>query len=117
MNLESAVSQLDRYLKIQNNYVDHNVSNTISYDSYEVPEIIDWLLANWDNYVAVSFLFRTDPKKTAKDLGFEYLPQEVVDKETYDKYLETLLPVNFDRTDSYLELEQDDCATGACPIK
>jgi len=117
VNLESAVSQLDRYLKIQNYYCDHNVSNTISYDKDEVPSIIEWLLDNWDSYVAVSFLFRNDPTKTARDLGFDYLPQEVVTKGEYNEYVDQLLPVNFDTVQTYDELEDDGCATGACPIK
>lgn len=117
VNLESAVSQLNRYLKIQNFYCDHNVSNTISYDKDEVPQIIQWLLENWDSYVAVSFLFRTDPTKNAKDLGYEYLPQEVVTEEEYKRYVSHLLPVNFDQTESFNEIEDDGCSTGACPIK
>lgn len=117
VNLESAVSQLNRYLKIQNFYCDHNVSNTISYDKDEVPLIINWLLENWDSYVAVSFLFRTDPTKNARDLGYDYLPQEVVTKDEYDRYVNHLLPVNFDSVHTYDELEDDGCDTGACPIK
>jgi ribonucleoside-triphosphate reductase len=117
VNLESAVSQLNRYLKIQNYYCDHNVSNTISYDKDEVSSIINWLLENWNSYVAVSFLFRTDPTKNAKDLGYEYLPQEVVTKEEYNKYINQLLPVNFDKVHTYHEIKQEDCLTGACPIK
>ena len=117
VNLESAVSQLNRYLKIQNHYCDHNVSNTISYDVDEVPYIIDWLLSNWDSYVAVSFLFRTDPTKNARDLGYEYLPQEVVTKDVFNRYVDHLLPVNFNHTESFEEIELDDCSTGACPIK
>lgn len=117
VNLESAVSQLNRYLKVQNHYCDQNVSNTISYDPDEVPSIIDWLLKNWDSYVAVSFLFRTDPTKNAKDLGYEYLPQEVVTKTEYKRYVDQLLPVNFDAVHTFDEIIDDGCATGACPIK
>ena len=117
VNLEPAITQLNRYLKIQNHYCDHNVSNTISYDKNEVPDIVNWLLENWDSYVAVSFLFRTDPTKNAKDLGYEYLPQEVVTKNEFNRYVDHLLPVNFDHTESFDELEMDDCSTGACPIK
>lgn len=117
VNLESAVSQLNRYLKIQNHYCDHNVSNTISYDKDEVPSIIKWMLQNWDSYVAVSFLFRTDPTKNARDLGYDYLPQEVVTKDAYTDYVNHLLPVNFDKVHTYDELDEDECLTGACPIK
>jgi ribonucleoside-triphosphate reductase len=117
VNLESAVAQLNRYLKIQNHWCDHNVSNTISYSETEIPSIIEWLLNNWDSYVAVSFLFRTDPTKNARDLGYDYLPQEVVTEGEYFSYISQLKPLQLEQTDSYEELEQDECDTGACPIK
>jgi ribonucleoside-triphosphate reductase len=82
-----------------------------------VPEIIDWLLDNWDCYVGVSFIYRTDPTKTAKDLGYLYLPQEVVDERTYKDYVQKLLPVSLEDANSFDELTDADCATGACPVR
>ena len=117
VNLETAIEQLERYKKIQTAYCQQNVSNTISYSPDEVEGIVDWLLANWDIYVGVSFLYRADPTKTAKDLGYLYLPQEVVTKEAYDEYVATLIDVNFDDTDGEFEIESSECSGGACPIK
>jgi ribonucleoside-triphosphate reductase len=117
VNLESALAQLERYKLLQTSWTQQNTSVTISYDPTEIDDIIDWLLANWDIYVGVSFLYRNDPTKTAKDLGYLYLPQEVVTKDTYDKYVSTLLPVNMENTESFDELMDAECATGACPIK
>lgn len=117
VNTESAVLQLDRYKTLMDYYVDHNCSVTISYDPSEVPEIVEWLYANWDTYVGVSFIYRNDPTKTAADLGYKYLPQEVVTKETFDSYTKTLLPIDLDKGNTFEELEQDGCATGACPIR
>jgi ribonucleoside-triphosphate reductase len=117
VNLESAITQLERYKLLQTSWTQQNTSVTISYDPTEIEEIIDWLLANWDIYVGVSFLYRNDPTKTAADLGYLYLPQEVITKETYDKYVATLLPVDFNNTESFDELTDAECATGACPIK
>lgn len=117
VNLESAVEQLDRYKLLMESYVDHNCSVTISYDVDEIPAAIDWLLENWDTYVGVSWIFRNDPTKTAEDLGYPYLPQEVVTKEQYDDYVETLQRVDFAGSDSLDELEDDECLTGACPVK
>lgn len=117
VNLESAIEQLERYKLLQTSWTQQNTSVTISYDPSEVPDIIEWLLANWDSYVGVSFLYRNDPTKTAKDLGYLYLPQEVVTKETYDKYVATLLEVDMSDTESFDELTDAECATGACPIK
>ncbi len=117
VNLDTAIDQLEKYKLLQTNWTQQNTSVTISYSLDEVPAIIDWLLHNWDIYVGVSFLYRNDPTKTAKDLGYQYLPQEVVTKETYDKYVAILLPVDMDNTNSFDELTDEECATGACPIK
>lgn len=119
VNLDSAISQLDRYKMIQDFYTDHNTSNTISYGLDEVPAIIDWLVKNWDSYVGVSFLYRSDPTKTAADLGYSYLPQQVVDAKTYYEYFDTLKTVNFRGTDVGQMIDDlNDCgAGGACPIR
>lgn len=117
VNLEPAIEQLERYKLLMENYVDHNCSITIYYDQTEIPAIISWLLENWDTYVGVSFIYRTDPTKTAADLGYPYLPQEVVTKEAYEAYASTLREVDLDGTNSFDELLEDGCATGACPIK
>jgi hypothetical protein len=107
---------LERYKMLMTNWCQQNVSATISYDVDEVPTIIDWLMDNWDNYVGVSFLFRNDPTKTAADLGYPYLPQEVVTKEVFDKYVSGIVDFELDETTVSDTLE-DDCASGACPIR
>jgi ribonucleoside-triphosphate reductase len=117
VNLESAVDQLERYKMIQTSWTQQNTSVTISYDPSEVEDIKHWLLNNWDCYVGVSFIYRSDPTKTAKDLGYLYLPQEVVDEHTYQEYAAKLLPVIIDDANSFDEIVGDDCTTGSCPIK
>lgn len=117
VNLETAISQLERYKLYMQSWCQQNVSATISYSVDEVPEIITWLLDNWDVYVGVSFLFRADPTKTAKDLGYEYLPQEVVTKSVFDAYVQNLQPVNLDEGNMLDAEIQEDCATGACPVR
>lgn len=117
VNLESAVSQLERYKLLMQSWCQQNVSATISYSPEEVPQIINWLLDNWDDYVGVSFLYRTDPTKTAKDLGYLYLPQEVVTKEAYEEYVSRLQPIDLERGNSLLEVQAEECAGGVCPIR
>jgi len=118
VNLESAVAQLERYKMLMQNWCQQNVSCTVSYSPEEVPSIIDWLLENWDNYVGVSFLLRADPTKTAKDLGYLYLPQEVVTKEVYEQYVSQLKPLVLDDdANSFEELRDNECTGGACPIR
>lgn len=117
LNLESAVSQLNRYKMLMESYCHQNVSCTISYSISETKDIVDWLHNNWDSYVAVSFLFRNDHTKTAEDLGYDYLPQQVVTKEVYNKYVSQLLEIDLEKVNSADEIILDDCATGACPIR
>jgi len=117
VNMETAIDQLERYKKMVTYYVDHNCSVTISYSPDEVQSIIHWLRNNWDSYVGVSFIYRNDPTKTAEDLGYPYLPQEVVTKEQFDEYSATLKPINIDAANTLEEFEDEGCATGACPIK
>lgn len=117
VNLDTAIEQLERYKILQNNWTQQNTSVTISYEPAEVEDIVDWLLLNWDCYVGVSFLYRADPTKTAQDLGYLYLPQEVVTEETYNEYVSRLGPVDLNNTESFDELSDAECATGACPIK
>lgn len=95
-----------------------NVSATIYYTPEEVPEIIQWLDKNWDNYVGVSFLYRQDPTKTAKDLGYAYLPQECVTKEVYEEYVSGLRPLDLDSCNSLEEVrDNQECAGGVCPVR
>ncbi len=117
VNLETAIDQLNRYKMMMQHYVDHNCSVTISYDQSEIEAITDWFLENWNNFVGVSFIYRNDPTKTAEDLGYPYLPQEVVDEETFKAYADTLKPIDLEAANSLVELEDDECATGACPIR
>lgn len=120
VNIETATEQLERYRMMMETWCEQNVSVTISYDVDEIPDIIGWLHENWDSYVGVSFLFRNDPTKNAEDLGYAYLPQEVVTKEEYDLYTSTLKPVDFEAVCRLVEeddLVDEVCAGGACPIR
>jgi hypothetical protein len=118
VNTESAIDQLERYKLLMENYVtEHNVSNTISYDPSEVPAMIDWIYENWDHYVGVSFLYRNDPTKTAEDLGYPYLPQQVVTEEEYSAYALQLKPFDLNAGNTLEELRDEGCSTGACPVK
>jgi ribonucleoside-triphosphate reductase len=89
----------------------------VSYDTSEVSEIVSWISDNWDSYVGVSFLPRNDPTKTAEDLGYPYIPQEVTDKDTYGKYVSGLKPLALGKANTLNEILDNECTTGACPIR
>ena len=115
VNLESAITQLERYKLVMQNYVDHNCSITVSYDPTEIKDIVNWLDDNWDVFVGVSWMLRADPTTRAEELGYLYLPQEVVTKEEYDKYVAKLKPIEI--TNSFEEIDVEGCSGGSCPIR
>jgi adenosylcobalamin-dependent ribonucleoside-triphosphate reductase len=118
VNLEPAVAQLDRYLRWNNLWADHNVSCTVSYSPDEIPAIADWLDANWDRgYVATAFLRRTDPTMKPEDVGQPYLPQEVVTGGKFADYTKSLRPVDWSGVVGTFDPDDAGCATGACPSR
>lgn len=120
VNVESACDQMDRYLRWNRLYADHNVSSTISFDREEIPALARKIHDNWDSgYIATAFLARTDPTKTAADLGHPYLPQEVVTEETYREVTSELRDVDWDKFHYGIHEIGDasDCPTGVCPTK
>jgi ribonucleoside-triphosphate reductase len=75
-------------------------------------------LENWDCYVGVSFLYRNDPTKNAEDLGYAYLPQEVVTKEAFEAYASKLKDIDYAGIEIRNEEPSDAaCANGVCPIR
>lgn len=117
VNQDSAVEQLKAYRRWNTLWTDHNTSITVSWDINELDEITEWLYRYWDDFVAVSWLMRNDPTKTAKDLGYAYLPQEVVEQDTYMEYTSKLQPVDWSRLHGIYDVELEDCAGGMCPVK
>ena len=68
-------------------------------------------------YVSVSFLYRNDPTKLVKDLGYPYLPQEVVCKTKFDDYVKQLKEFDLDNMGIMVDDSEDDCEGGVCPIR
>lgn len=120
VNYEPAVTQLRRYRRWNDLWADHNVSATVSFERDEVPDMARWIHRNWGNsYVATAFLKRADPSKTARDLGFNYLPQEVVTEEVFREAQEQTREVDWDRFHHgwYEIADAQECAGGACPVR
>lgn len=118
VNLEPATVQLDRYLRWNTLWADHNVSCTISYSPDELDDVADWLDTNWDKgYIATAFLRRTDPTKTAKDLGHPYLPQEVMTEAVFREYEGSLKPLALNRLHGIYDTDEAGCANGQCAAR
>lgn len=108
----TAVEQLEWVKKMQSDWADNAVSVTVYYRKEELPEIKEWLSANYTSSVkSVSFLLHSDH-------NFPLPPYEEVDKETYEKILGK---VNYDAPlvmdASGTELDPSECVGGACPIR
>jgi ribonucleoside-triphosphate reductase (formate) len=115
---KSAVEQLERYRRWNTLWTDHNTSITISWDIEEVDEIVDWLYKYWDDYVAVSWCRRTNPLMKPEDLGYKYLPQEVVTEERFKGYTAELSPVDWSSLHPGVhDLDMAGCENGVCPTR
>lgn len=117
---QTAIEQLGRYLDIQRYWTDHNTSITIEFAPEEVDELVDMLLENWDEYVAVSFM----PKDVT---AYPQLPEEPITEDEYSWRADKLANINpqdivealteIERENAMTELLDADCAGGACPIR
>ena len=108
----TAVEQLEWVKKMQTVWADNAVSVTVYYRKEELPQIKEWLQKNYDDGVkSVSFLLHSDH-------NFPLPPYEACSKEDYEKMLTGIdfsVPLHQRSFDG--ELDLDNCATGACPIK
>ena len=108
----TAIQQLEWVVKAQSVWADNNVSVTVYYRKEELPEIREWLKDNYSDRVkSVSFLLHSEH-------GFALAPYEEIDEKTYDKLKSKIKNVS-DFVDFSGDFNLDDleCATGACPIK
>ncbi len=117
INTDTATDQLDVYRRWNTLWTDHNSSVTVSWDITELDDIVEWLYRYWNDFVAVSWCTRNDPTKTAKDLGYAYLPQEVVEESSFLEYTSALQSVDWGRLHGIHDLTMTDCASGQCPVR
>lgn len=108
----TAVEQLEWVKSMQTVWSDNAVSVTVYYKKEELPLIKEWLSKHYDNSIkSVSFLLHIDH-------NFPLPPYEEITKEEYEKTsLKLDLSIPLQISASQLEIEVDDCATGACPVK
>jgi ribonucleotide reductase alpha subunit len=108
----TAVQQLEWVKKMQTEWADNAVSVTVYYRKEELPAIQEWLSKNYDKSVkSVSFLLHTDH-------NFVLPPYEEITEADYRKSaakIDASIPMVQRSFDG--ELDLDNCATGACPIK
>lgn len=108
----TAVQQLEWVKKMQTEWADNAVSVTVYYRKEELDSIKEWLSKNYDKGVkSVSFLLHSDH-------NFVLPPYEEIDKQTYEKMVSKIdftIPLVQEKFNG--DIDMDDCATGACPVK
>ena len=108
----TAVEQLEWVKWAQKEWADNAVSVTVYYRKEELPEIKEWLAANYDNSIkSVSFLLHSDH-------NFPLPPYEEIDEATYKKMWNRIdFTVPLRATEDTTLFDDPSCATGACPIR
>jgi len=108
----SAVDQLEWVKKMQTIWADNAVSVTVYYRKEELETIKNWLDRNYTkNIKSVSFLLHADH-------NFILPPYEEITEDEYKKMsskIDSSIPLVQKSFDGDIEI--DDCATGACPIR
>lgn len=105
----TAIDQLEIIKWLQENWSDNSVSCTVYYRKEELPEIRKYLKKYYKNaHKSLSFLLHSEH-------GFKQAPLEEITKEAYDELVaSTQLITHVEEANIGLE---DDCATGACPVR
>lgn len=106
----SALDLLGYVQRLQTEWSDNSVSCTVYYKKEELDTIKQYLYDNFANkHKTLSFLLHSDH-------GFDQAPLEEITKERYEEMVSTTKLVT--AIDSAVDLGMDDdCATGACPVR
>lgn len=105
----SAIAQLENVKWLQQVWSDNSVSCTVYYRMEELPEIKKYLKKHYkNNHKSLSFLLHSEH-------GFKQAPLEEITEEQYNELVaNTRLITKVDEANIGLE---DECASGACPIR
>ena len=112
----SAKEQLDTYFMFQEEYTQHNSSNTIYVQPDEWDDMKETIYDKWDDFIGVTFLEGGNGK-------YALAPKEEITKEEYEKHMKDYRPFSYSLFKSLTSKEIDKdlegmeaCSTGSCPI-
>lgn len=102
--------QLEVLKMVQKHWSDNSVSVTVYYDNESLPKVKEWITENLSEIKTISFLLH-------QGHGFVQAPYEPITKEVYEDMVSKLKPLNLNHLAAAEDVELDECAGGACPIK
>lgn len=113
----SALDQLATYFRFQEVYTRHNSSNTITVKPDEWLSVENEIYSKWNDFCAVSFL--------SHDGGtYQLAPYEAISEEQYHALKNSMMPFDPEvlravegGVEQEIELAQDGCESGVCPIR
>jgi ribonucleoside-diphosphate reductase alpha chain/ribonucleoside-triphosphate reductase len=112
----SALEQLENYKLFMDNYVDHNCSITVHVREHEWATVEQWVWDNWSDVVALSFL-------SLDDNFYQLLPYEAIDEATYNERVANMKPFltnlisKYEKEETEIDLGNESCDSGVCPIR
>lgn len=113
----SVDEQFDTYFRFQDNYTEHNSSNTITVKPGEWEQAEKRVWDGWDNFVGVSFL--------SHDGGtYTLAPYEAITEEKYEAMKSSIKPFEpallrkYEQAETEIDMESmESCSSGVCPIR
>jgi ribonucleoside-diphosphate reductase alpha chain len=114
-NDRSAIEQLEHYLMVLDNFVEHNVSITVYVKDHEWMTVGAWVYNNFDKVAGVSFLPHSDH-------SYQQAPYTECTKAEYQSLLARMPEMNwdaladFEKDDATVNVKELACSSGVCEI-
>ncbi len=113
---QTAVEQLELWLKYKKHWTEHNPSVTVSVKEHEWMEVGAWVYKNFDDMTGVSFL-------PYSDMVYKQQPYQECSKDDYNDLLSKMPKnvdwselVNYEHVDTTIASQEMACVAGACEI-
>lgn len=110
-----AIQQLELYKLSMENWTDHNTSITVSVRENEWEAVSNWVYNNFEYVVGITFLSLIEET-------YPLLPYECTTKEDYEERLKKIKTIDYELLAEFDDDQEHDiidqeCSTGACPIR
>ena len=110
-----AIEQLELYKLTMLHWSDHNSSITVHVREEEWKAVASWVYENFDYIVGITFL-------PLMEETYPLLPYECTTKEDYENRMKQVKPIDYEllaemEDEEEREILDQECLTGACPIR